>query len=65
MDKDNTKTTINELLKVIDEKKFAKLVNIIDIDKYVKKLTVVLISLLRKLRISIGIAGRLKPSLNR
>lgn len=39
MDKDNTKTTINELLKVIDEKKFSKLVNIIDIDKYVKKLT--------------------------
>lgn len=39
MDKDTTKSTINELLKVIDEKKFTKLVNVTDIDKYVKKLT--------------------------
>lgn len=39
MDKDNTKSTINELLKVISEEKFSKLVNVIDFDKYVKKLT--------------------------
>ncbi|MEK3988744.1 IS4 family transposase [Robertmurraya sp. FSL R5-0851] len=39
MDKDNTKTTINELLKVLDEQTFTKLINVVDIDKYVKKLT--------------------------
>lgn len=39
MDKDNTKTTINELLKVLDEQTFTRLINMIDIDKYVKKLT--------------------------
>ncbi|MDQ0218655.1 IS4 family transposase [Peribacillus cavernae] len=39
MDKDNTNSTINELLKVIDEQTFTKLVNVIDLDKYVKKVT--------------------------
>ncbi|WP_164217324.1 IS4 family transposase [Virgibacillus sp. YIM 98842] len=39
MDKDITKSTINELLSVIDEQKFSKLVNTIDLDRYVKKLT--------------------------
>ncbi|GAB3809328.1 IS4 family transposase [Virgibacillus kimchii] len=39
MDKDNTKTTINELLKIINEQTFTKLINVIDLDKYVKKLT--------------------------
>lgn len=39
MDKDNIKTTISELLNVINEKTFSKLLNIIDLDKYVKKLT--------------------------
>lgn len=39
MDKDNTKSTINELLKVMDEEKFIKLINVVNFDKYVKKLT--------------------------
>ncbi|MED3648273.1 IS4 family transposase [Halalkalibacterium halodurans] len=39
MDKDNTKTTINELLKELDEQTFKNIVNVIDLDKYVKKLT--------------------------
>lgn len=39
MDKDTTKSTINALLTVIDEEKFSKLVNTIDLDRYVKKLT--------------------------
>lgn len=39
MDKNNTKTTINELLKVVNEKTFYQLINCIDIDQYVKKLT--------------------------
>lgn len=39
MDKDITKSTINELLSVIDEEKFSKLVNTMDLDRYVKKLT--------------------------
>lgn len=39
MDKDNIKTTISELLNVINEKTFSKLLNVIALDKYVKKLT--------------------------
>lgn len=39
MDKDSTKTTINELFNVLDEQTFTRLINVIDIDKYVKKLT--------------------------
>ena len=39
MDKDTTKSTINELLSVIDEEKFSKLVNTAELDRYVKKLT--------------------------
>lgn len=40
MDKDNTKTTINEFFKVLVEQTFTQLINVIDIDKYVKNLTV-------------------------
>lgn len=39
MDKNTIKSTINELLKVIDERTFSNLINVIDLDKYVKKLT--------------------------
>lgn len=39
MDKDTTKSTIKELLYALDSKTFSKLINVIDIDKYVKKLT--------------------------
>lgn len=39
MDQDNTTSTINELLKVLDEKTFTNLINVIDVDKYIKKLT--------------------------
>jgi IS4 transposase len=39
MDKDTTKTTINELLKELDERTFTKLINTINVDRYVKKLT--------------------------
>jgi hypothetical protein len=39
MDKNTIKSTINELLKVIDEHTFSNLINVIDLDKYVKKLT--------------------------
>ncbi|MBE1555666.1 DUF4372 domain-containing protein, partial [Sporosarcina limicola] len=39
MDKNNTKTTINELLKELDEKSFIRILNVMDLDKYVKKLT--------------------------
>jgi hypothetical protein len=39
MDKDNTNSTINELLKALDEQTFTKLINVIDVDKYIKKLT--------------------------
>ena len=39
MDKDNTKTTINELFKGLDEQTFSKLINVLDVDKYVKKFT--------------------------
>lgn len=39
MDKDNTKPTINELLKELDEKSFIRILNVMDLDKYVKKLT--------------------------
>lgn len=39
MDKNTIKSTINELLIVIDEQTFSKLINVIDIDKYIKKLT--------------------------
>jgi hypothetical protein len=37
MDKNTIKSTINELLKGIDEQTFSKLINVIDLDKYVKK----------------------------
>ncbi|MFD2507361.1 IS4 family transposase [Halalkalibacter alkalisediminis] len=40
MDKNTIKSTINELLKGIDEQTFSKLINVIDLDKYVKKLSV-------------------------
>jgi hypothetical protein len=36
MEKDNTKSTIKELLSVINEEKFYRLINVADIDKYVK-----------------------------
>lgn len=39
MDKDTTQSTINELLKVLDEQKFEKLINVSNIDSYIKKLT--------------------------
>jgi ABC-type methionine transport system ATPase subunit len=39
MDKDNTKSTIMELLSVINEEKFYQLILVTDIDKYVKKFT--------------------------
>ncbi|MCM3760428.1 IS4 family transposase [Alkalihalobacillus oceani] len=39
MDKNTIKSTINKLLKVIDEQTFSNLINVIDLDKYVKKLT--------------------------
>ncbi|MEK5324526.1 IS4 family transposase [Aeribacillus sp. FSL M8-0254] len=40
MDKNTTESTINELLKEIDPITFSKLINVIDVDKYIKKLTV-------------------------
>lgn len=39
MVKDNINSTINELLNVLDEQTFMKIINVLDIDKYVKKLT--------------------------
>ena len=39
MDKNTTKSTISELLKLINEQTFLKLSNVMAIDKYVKKLT--------------------------
>lgn len=39
MDKDTTKSTLNELLKVLDEKIFLKVVNVSNLDSYIKKLT--------------------------
>lgn len=39
MDKDTTQSTINELLKVLDEQKFLKVINVSNIDYYIKKLT--------------------------
>ena len=39
MDKDTTKSTINELVNVIDEVTFYKIINVANIDHYVKKLT--------------------------
>lgn len=39
MDKDITKTTINELLNELNEKAFIRILNVMDLDKYVKKLT--------------------------
>ena len=39
MDKDTTKSTINELVKVIDQEKFSKIINVANLDHYVKKLT--------------------------
>ncbi|OIJ10406.1 hypothetical protein BKP37_17860 [Anaerobacillus alkalilacustris] len=39
MDKNTIKSTINELLKAIDEQTLSKLINVIDLDKFVKKLT--------------------------
>lgn len=39
MVKDNIHSTINELLKDLDEETFKKVANVIDVDKYVKKLT--------------------------
>ncbi|MFD2618610.1 IS4 family transposase [Terrilactibacillus laevilacticus] len=39
MDKNNIKPTINELFDAINKKTFSKLINVIDLDKYVKKLT--------------------------
>lgn len=39
MDKDTTKSTINELVKVIDEKTFLKIINVSNLDYYVKKLS--------------------------
>lgn len=39
MDKDTTKSAIKELLSALDSKNFTNLINVIDIDRYVKKLT--------------------------
>lgn len=39
MDKNTTTSTINKLLSVIDKVKFSKLVNVTELDRYVKKLT--------------------------
>lgn len=39
MDKNNTNSTIKELLRVINEEKFNKIINVANIDKYVKKFT--------------------------
>lgn len=39
MDKNTTKSTINELFRIIDEEKFLKVINVSDIDHYIKKLT--------------------------
>lgn len=39
MDKNITKTTINELLKELNEKSFIRILKVMDLDKYVKKLT--------------------------
>jgi len=39
MDKDNTNSTINELFNELDEQTFTNLINVIDVDKYIKKLT--------------------------
>ena len=39
MDKNITKSTISELLKLIDEQRFIELSNVENLDKYVKKLT--------------------------
>lgn len=39
MDKNTTKSTINELTKVLNEKTFLKIINVLNIDHYVKKLT--------------------------
>lgn len=39
MDKDTTKSTLNELLNVLDEKTFLKVVNVSNLDSYIKKLT--------------------------
>ncbi len=39
MDKNTTKSTINELLKVLDEEKFLKVISVSNIDHYIKKFT--------------------------
>jgi hypothetical protein len=39
MDKDTTKSTINELFKILDEQKFLKVINVLNIDHYIKKLS--------------------------
>lgn len=39
MDNDTTKSTLNELLNVLDEKTFLKVMNVSNLDYYVKKLT--------------------------
>ena len=39
MDKNTTKSTIKELLKVLDEEKFLNVINVSNIDHYIKKLT--------------------------
>lgn len=39
MDKNTTNSTINELLEVLDEQKFLKVINVSNIDYYIKKLT--------------------------
>src|SRR5690606_38310233 len=39
MDKDNTKKTINEFLSVLSEEEFHELINVANVDKYVKKFT--------------------------
>ncbi|WP_335872309.1 DUF4372 domain-containing protein [Bacillus sp. 2205SS5-2] len=39
MDKNTTKSTISELVNVLDEKKFLQIINVPDVDRYVKKLT--------------------------
>src|SRR5699024_213144 len=39
MDNNTTLSTINELLKVLDEEKFLKVINVSNIDHYIKKFT--------------------------
>jgi IS4 transposase len=66
MDKYTTKSTYDELLNELDSITFTKLINIIDIDKYVKKLTaykflqLIMYAQLKELKSLTHLSGRLK-----